>query len=106
MVMFTWDYHDVKVLITSLYHSAIIATSSTISLTSAQIRICQLPVTNVPDGTKKKDCNRNSLMKCVNYVQNRERNFKQNAFSRECPAIVKAIAFFIRKTDLDGGKNY
>ena len=54
---------------------------------------------------KTKDCNRNSMEKCVNCVQNRERNFKHNAFSRECPAMVKARAFVIRKTDLDGEKN-
>ena len=33
---------------------------------------------------------------------NRERNFKHNAFLRECPAMLKARVFFIRKTDLDG----
>ena len=54
MVMFTWDYQGVKVLITSLYHSAMIATSSTISLMNAQIKICQLPVGKVPDGTKQR----------------------------------------------------
>ena len=52
MVMFTWDYQGVKVLITSLYQSAIIAISSTISLVNAQITICQLPVANELDGTK------------------------------------------------------
>ena len=45
------------------------------------------------------------MEKCVNCVQNRERNFKHNAFSRECPAVVKAKAFVIRKTDLNGEKN-
>ena len=53
---------------------------------------------------KTKDCNRNSLEKCVNCVQNCERNFKLNAFSRECPAMVKATAFVMRKTDLDSEK--
>ena len=53
---------------------------------------------------KSKDCNRNSLEKCVKCVQNRERNFEKDAFPRECPAMVKARAFFVRKTDLDGKK--
>ena len=38
---------------------------------------------------KTKDCNRYSPEKCVNCVQNRERNFKHDPFSRECPAMVK-----------------
>ena len=52
VLMFTCDYEGVKVLITSLYHSAVISLSSSISLTVAQIRICQLPLANVLDGTK------------------------------------------------------
>ena len=31
---------------------------------------------------KTKNCNRNSLEKCVKCVQNRERNFKHKTFSR------------------------
>ena len=42
--------------------------------------------------------------KCVNCAQNRERNFEYNTFSRECPGMVKASAFAIRKTDLDDEK--
>ena len=57
MVMFTWDYQGVKVLITSLYHSAIIAINSTISLVKAQIGICQVPVANVLDGRKLRTVN-------------------------------------------------
>ena len=38
---------------------------------------------------KTKDCNRNSLVKSVNCVQNRDRNVKHSAFSRKCPAMVK-----------------
>ena len=52
MFMFTWDYQGVKVLITYLYHSAIIAIITTISLVNGLIRICQLPMANVLDGTK------------------------------------------------------
>ena len=54
---------------------------------------------------KNNDCNRNSLEKCVNYVQKRVRNFKHNASSRERPTMVKARAFVIRKIYLDGKKN-
>ena len=49
-----FDYLGVKALITSLYQSAIIATSSTISLINAQIKICKLLVANAPDGTKQR----------------------------------------------------
>ena len=51
---------------------------------------------------KTKDCDRNSLEKCVYSTLNRERNFELNAFSPKCPAMVKASAFVSRKTDLDG----
>ena len=54
---------------------------------------------------KTKDCNRNSLEKCVNDVQIRERNFKHNVFSCECNAMVMVKASDIRKTDLDGERN-
>ena len=53
---------------------------------------------------KTKDCKRNFLEKCINCVKKCKRNFQNNAFSLECPAMVKARAFFIRKTDLDGKK--
>ena len=53
---------------------------------------------------KTKDCNRNSLNKCINCVRICERNFKHNAFSRQCPVMIKARAFVIMKTDLDGEK--
>ena len=43
-----------KILITSFYHSAIHATSSNILLMIAQIRISQVPVAIVTDGTKRK----------------------------------------------------
>ena len=49
MVMFTWDYQGVNVLIT---YFDIIAISSTISLLNAWIMICQLPVENVLDAIK------------------------------------------------------
>ena len=52
MVMFTWDNQGVKVLITSLYHSDIIAINSTSSLVNAKIRICQLPEAHVLEGAK------------------------------------------------------
>ena len=42
---------------------------------------------------KTKGCNRNSLEKCVNCVQNRVINF-----SRECPSMVKDRAFLLGKT--------
>ena len=45
-----------------------------------------------------------TLEKCVNFVQKRERNFKHNDFSCECPAMVKARSFVIGKTDLDSEK--
>ena len=64
-----------KVLINSVYHSAITATNPIILLMKDQIRIC-----------------RNSLEKCVNCVQNSGRNFTHIAFSRECLAMVKARA--------------
>ena len=53
---------------------------------------------------KTKECNRNYLEKCVNCVQNRERNFKHIAFSHECPAIVISRAFVVKITDLDRKK--
>ena len=105
MIMFTCDYQCEKVLIISLYHSAIIAINSTISLANAQIMIFLLPAGKCDGRHKTKDCNRNSLEKCVKCVKNRERNFKNKVFSRECPAMVKARAFVIWKTDLDGKKN-
>ena len=46
---------------------------------------------------KTKDCNPNSLEKCANCVQNRERNFKHNSISPEFPAMVNARAFNISK---------
>ena len=52
MVMFTWGYHVIKVLIYFLYHCDINAISSTNSLVNVQIRICQLPVANVRDARK------------------------------------------------------
>ena len=52
-----------------------------------------------------KNCNRNSLEQYITCVQNRERNFKHDVFSREGSAVVKARAFIIWKTDLDGEKN-
>ena len=51
-----------------------------------------------------KDCYRNSQENCVNCVQDRENNFKHNAFFHECPAMVKARAFVIWETGLDGEK--
>ena len=50
---------------------------------------------------KTKDCNHNSLVKRIN----REKVFKHNPFSRECPSMVKVRAFVIRKIALDGDKN-
>ena len=52
MNRFTWEYQGVKVLITSLYLSAITAINSTILLMNYHIKISQLPVTNVMDGIK------------------------------------------------------
>ena len=53
---------------------------------------------------KTKDCNRNSLVKCVNCVHNCERNFNHNAFSHDFPAMVYVGAFVLRKIHLDGEK--
>ena len=55
---------------------------------------------------KTKDYDSNSIDKFVNCVQNREIKVKYDAFSRESPAMVKARAFVIRKTDSMAKKNY
>ena len=88
-------------MIISLYHSTIIAIRSIISLVNAQIKIGQVPVTNVLDVKKLRIINV-TLEKCVKYVLNREGIFKHNDFSHEFPAVVKARDFGIRKTKLDG----
>ena len=99
MVIFTWNYQGVKVLITSLYHSVIIATSSIISLMNGLVKICQLPVTNVRDDTKQMIVTV-TLWRSVWIAYKIVRETSNIMFfSRECPAMVKARAFAIRKTD-------
>ena len=62
-----------------------------ITLVNAQIRICQLPVTNVLDATELRTVTKLSGEMC--------------RLRTKSPAMVKARAFVFRKTDVDGEKN-